>query len=239
VTRAIKQIENLLQGRDRRLPASRLGPQRLDAPGRQDADGLHAHPLRAGELVVRAVADEHALVRAYVQPPARELVDPRIGLRQADGARQYDVVDVRRKLGLVPELFDIAGAHADHAALEASPLEVVERLDRTVSGYESTACEVGSDPDALGDACAIKAEPAKVLADRADLALLVRRRPDAVDVGDVTGELSLDVVEGAARPESKRVPEVEDHRAHSRSTSHARATSASVVRAFPIASRRT
>src|SRR6266542_4665846 len=62
---------------------------------------------------------------------------------------------------------------------------------------------------------------------------LLRREPQPLrDAGSHLGPY-LD------RPVGERVPEIEDHRAYRCSTSQARRTSSSVVRALPIASRRT
>jgi len=40
---------------------------------------------RTGELVVRPVADEQRAARRYLKFPAREKVDPGVGLGEADG----------------------------------------------------------------------------------------------------------------------------------------------------------
>src|SRR4029079_11049728 len=104
-------------------------------------------------------------------------------------------------LGLLPQLLDVARAHADQAALEAAALELVERLDRALARDERLARKAEAQPHALGDDVVLEAEAAEVAFDRPLLARVVRRVPGAVEVLDVARQRPLDVLEAVRGPE--------------------------------------
>ena len=233
--------ENVLQRRDRRLPAARLAAtaaRRGPAAGRTRLACRRAARRRARRSRRRR--------RTCTRPGGRPAACTR-ARRSADRASTTRP----RTTSTTSSTCAASSVSSQSSSTSLEHTLITPRLKPRRSSSSSvsiapargtSASRVKSDADAgrtRRAAVVVEAEPAKVLADRPGLALLVRRVPDVVDVVDVARELALDVVERAARPQRERVPEVEDHRAHSRSTSHARATSASVVRALPIASRRT
>jgi hypothetical protein len=208
-----------------------------------DLDGVAA--LGGRELVVRPVADEDALLRLDSQPFAGKPVDARIGLPQANRAREHDVVEVGRERRLVPYVLDVAGADGDQAAPEASPAQLLQRLDRPFAREQGLARVLAAKVGERAGVRLVDAQRrehrANVLEQRACRPLEVRvveraQQRARLDTG-VLGHAGVHVLMPARRPEDNRVPEVEDHCAHRRSTSQARRTSASVVRALPTASR--
>ena len=116
--------EHVLERRDRRLPAARLGPDRLVAARRKDAHGAACRRARApaSSSFAPSPTNRHSSGRT-LEPLARELVDPRVGLRST---RPRTRARRRRRCGASSvssqRLLDVARADADHAALEAAAL---------------------------------------------------------------------------------------------------------------------
>src|SRR5918996_6172760 len=124
-----------------------------------------------------------------------------------------------RELGLVPDLFDVARADADQSALETTPLQLVERVDRTCAWDECIAGEGRAELQALCESVVLQPEAAEVGLDATDLPIVVRGRPDPVEIVDVPRERMLHPVELLAGPQREGVPEVEDHCAQRLTTS--------------------
>src|SRR5262245_20877695 len=87
---------------------------------RAKLDCGHSRAFRAGELVVRSVADEQALAWLDSELVAGQLVDPRVGLREADRAREDGRVEQARERRPVPDLGDLLRADRDQAELVAA-----------------------------------------------------------------------------------------------------------------------
>ena len=85
--------------------------------------------LGAGKLVVRAVADEEAFAGLDAESLARDLVDPAIGLRDADVAREHRRVERPAERCVVPDLRDVLRADADHPQQMAAAAQLVECRD--------------------------------------------------------------------------------------------------------------
>src|SRR4051794_7902322 len=104
--------------RDRRdpraFPLANLVPLRILALA-VDQHRAHADSLRAGELVVRAVADEDRVDRLDPELLAGQVVDPRIGLPEPGRAGEHGRVEDPRERRLLPQLFDVLAADGDQA----------------------------------------------------------------------------------------------------------------------------
>ena len=116
-------------------------------------DDLEAYALGARQLVVRAVPDEQAIRRLDAEPLAGDLVDSRVGLREADLTGEDQLVQRTRERCLVPDVGDVLGADADQPQQMASLTELVERLERVRAGlagptvlgpYETIAPDSGA-----------------------------------------------------------------------------------------------
>ena len=116
-----------------------------------------------------------------------------------------------------------------------------DRLARAVAQPQDAAAELVPRADVPVDVLVRDAERAVDVGERPRLRGAVALAPAPLELvrvaADVLGDTPLQHLALADRPLDERVPEVEDHRAHSRSTSQARRTSSSCVRALPIASR--
>src|SRR5919201_928008 len=112
-TRRHDPVQNVEQLRDRSdprpVPLSELGPRRILA-GAVNEDRLHADALRAGELVVRAVAHEDGLLRLDAEQLAAVEVDARVRLGEADSRREDLCVEEPLELRLRPERLDVLAA---------------------------------------------------------------------------------------------------------------------------------
>ena len=97
---------------DRRAgPGLAFGRERL--AGRAQLDGGHADALGSRQLVVGAVTHEEALGRLDPEPLARDLVDPRIRLRDPYVTREDELVECACEGRFVPDMRHVLGAHAD------------------------------------------------------------------------------------------------------------------------------
>ena len=81
---------------------------------------MHSDAPRAVELVVRAVADEHGVARLDAELLAAQEVDPRVRLRETNGAREDLRVEEPGERRLRPEQLDVLGADGDQPDLEAA-----------------------------------------------------------------------------------------------------------------------
>ena len=124
------ELENVAQSRFDRgaRPGLALGRERL--AGRAQLERGHPDALGSRQLVVGAVADEEALGRLDAEPLARDLVDPRIRLRDPHVAREDQLVECARERRLVPDVRHVLGADADQAEPVPAATELGEGLER-------------------------------------------------------------------------------------------------------------
>ena len=199
------------------------GPSQSCSPGHGgllavtvDEDRLHADAPRALELVVRAVADEHRLVRLDTEQLAAVHVDPRVGLREPHGVREDLRVEEPRQLRLGEDDLDVLAADGDQPDAEAALAQGAQRLDDAGSRYERAPGVVEPQRADVLDRLVRNADAAQGVADRADVPRIVRRVPAAVKlVGLETGAAGhrlQHVRRRLAVPVDERLPEVEDDR---------------------------
>src|SRR5579884_522982 len=125
--------EDVPDGSDPRArPVAHLRPRRLLART-MDEDRAHSRPLRARELVVRAVSDEDRLNGFHAESLARELVDPGIRLAQAARAGEDLRIEEARERRLGPHVDRVLAAHGDQAGTKAPRTELPQRLDDAFS----------------------------------------------------------------------------------------------------------
>src|SRR5262245_31155299 len=208
-----------------------------------DEDGAHADALGARELVIGAVADVEAVRRLDPEALGDKQEDLRIGFHVAADGREHLRVEEARERCVGPERRHLLCAGADHAQTKPAAAQLLQRRKDTVARHERAPRKGMPRRDMPLDLRVRHAQSTEGALERTGLAEpvgLLPERLEAILVGPrACRQILAERVRLLDRPVHKGVPEVEDHRAHSRSTSHARRTSASVVRALPIASRRT
>src|SRR6266516_5850035 len=125
----LEHVEHLRdRGDPRPGPAPHLGPRRVLAEA-MDQDRVHAAPPRAGELVVRAVADEHRVSRLDTEQLATVEIDPGIRLREPDARRKDLGVEETLELRLGPQRLDVLAADGDQPNEVAATAQLAQSRD--------------------------------------------------------------------------------------------------------------
>ena len=179
---------------------------------------LQPDSLRAGELVVGAVAHEHRLAGLDTQLLTCEVVDPGIGLQHSDRAREDGGVEEIRERRLGPDVRHVLAADRDQPDPPAAGAKLGDRFDRPGPRHQQPASRIAPQGHQFVDDFVRRADLEQIAAQRPAFALGPAFDPESGELVRVPADSSRDLI--LKRPPrdgvevDKRVPQVENDRAN-------------------------